>query len=55
MPKMDTKFGKAKPVCITIPVDLLQKLDELVSVERISRSGVICRLLIKLLYDGGDD
>ena len=31
MPRMDTKFGKAKPVCLTIPVDLLQKLDELVT------------------------
>lgn len=54
MPKMDAKYGKAKPVCITIPVDLLQKLDELVSVERITRSGVICRLLIKLLNEGVD-
>ena len=55
MPKMDLKFGKAKPVCLTIPVDLLQKLDELVTAEHTTRSGVIYRLLVKLLYEGGDE
>ena len=54
MPKMDDKYGKAKPVCITIPEDLLRQLDDLVSTERITRSGVICRLLIKLFNEGGD-
>ena len=52
MPKMDEKYGRAKPVCITIPEDLLRQLDDLVSAERITRSGVICRLLIKLLNEG---
>ena len=54
MPKMDEQYGKAKPICITVPVEILRQLDEYVSVERVTRSGVICRLLIKLFDEGGD-
>ena len=54
MPKMDDKYGRAKPVCITIPEDLLRQLDDLVSSERSTRSGIICRLLIKLINGGAD-
>ena len=54
MPKMDDTYGKAKPICITLPVEILRQLDELVSAERITRSGVICRLLIKLFNEGDE-